>query len=98
MLTNPLPPKSQPLCRFIQLAAAVGCLALVSCDRAAQPVDQSVGQPAAQPVVEPDLHQAFEDTCRGTGRPAEAFQIVDRRDWERGTVVLYEGVCGPAET
>jgi hypothetical protein len=86
MLANALTLKPQQLCRFLQLAAAVGCVALAGCDR------------TVTLSVEPDLRQTFEDTCSGAGRPAESFEAVGHRDWERGTVVLYEGVCGAAET
>lgn len=72
--------------RFLPLAVTAGCVVFSSCAA------------SSRLVIEPDLNQAFEETCKGSNRSAEAFQIVGHRDWEQGTVVLYEGTCGATET
>jgi hypothetical protein len=51
-----------------------------------------VGQPN-ELVIREDL----ETFCSSENRPTESFELVTHRDWQRGVVMLYEGVCGPAE-
>ncbi|HEY9763325.1 MAG TPA: hypothetical protein V6D07_12420 [Trichocoleus sp.] len=79
--------------RFLALAAATGCVLFSSCASSSR----LVAEPD-QAFIEPDLYQAFEETCKGSNRSAEAFQTVGHRTWEQGTVVLYEGTCGATET
>ncbi|HEY9879199.1 MAG TPA: hypothetical protein V6D29_12145 [Leptolyngbyaceae cyanobacterium] len=81
--------------RFLPLVVTAGCVLFSSCAGSNKLV---IKPDLHQAPIEPALYQAFEETCKGSSRSAEAFQIVGHRDWEQGKVVLYEGTCGATET
>ncbi|PSN19085.1 hypothetical protein C7271_09105 [filamentous cyanobacterium CCP5] len=64
----------------------VGTLLLTSCTTPLSPPDEQ------------GLRQDLEAFCRGQNRPVESFERVGDRDWQRGTVELYAGVCGAGST
>ena len=53
------------------------------------------------PVEQPNelvVREDLETFCSDKNRPTESFELVTHRDWQRGVVMLYEGVCGPTES